>query len=187
MRTARVTLNSLQPGTAGGRTGWRILLLLSGAAAFGWVVAARPAIAALCVFALPGLLLLVSPRARVVLMAFGPIVFFGESADFTAQKQLFLLAAAAAFIGSFLRSYGLRHTFEYRTLRPLFVASTAFLMLGAMSLVVAELGGVPLTPWLRDVSPYMLFAAAPYFALDAATTLTARRLRLLLCVAGVLG
>jgi O-antigen ligase len=187
MRTARVMRGSIAPVTAGRLNGRRILLLLSGAAAFGWVLVQQPLIALACVAALPGVLLIVSPRVRVVLMAFGPIVFLGGSADFTPPKQLFLFAAAAAFIGSFLRSRRLRDTLEYRTLKPLFVASTTFLLLGALSFVVARLGGVALKPWLRDVSPYVLFAAAPYFALDGATTFVAHRLRLLLCASGLLG
>jgi hypothetical protein len=151
MRTVRVTRSSIGPITPGGLTGWRILPLLVGAAAFGWVIVQQPFIALACVAALPGVLLIVSPRVRVVLMALGPIVFFGGSADFTPPKQLFLFIAAAAFIGSLLRSRHLRSTLEYRTLKPLFVASTTFLILAALSFVVARLAGVALKPWLRDV------------------------------------
>ena len=163
------------------------VLAVVGAAVFGWIVVQQPSLALLAVAVAPGSLLLVSPRARVVLMALGPIVFFGGTADFTAPKQLFLLAAATAFAGSFLRSRNLHDTFEYRTLWPLFVASTAFFALAGLSFVVAHIGATGLKPWLRDISPYLLFATAPYFALDAATTLTARRLRILLACAGLLG
>ena len=170
-----------------GRVGARNGLLLVGAVMFGWLVAFKPFAAVACVALLPALLLLISPKVRVVLMALGPIVFFGGSAEFTAPKQLFLFAAAAAFVGSFLRSRHLRNSAEYAALKPLLVASTAFLVLAALSFFIARLDGVALKPWLRDVSPYVLFAAAPYFALDGATTFTASRLRALLCGAGLLG
>ena len=188
IRPARMTRDSIGSVAAGHRNGWRDpVLLLVGAAIFGWIVVEQPSLALLGVAIAPGALLLVSPLARVVLMALGPIVFFGGTAEFTAPKQLFLFAAGAAFAGSFLRSRGLHGTSEYRALRPLIVASTAFFVLAGLSFVVAHIGAIALKPWLRDVSPYLLFATAPYFALDAATSITGRRLQLLLACAGLLG
>ena len=188
MRTARLARGSAVSGGDGLRVRWHdSVLVLVGAAAFGWAVVVEPSLALAAVAVAPGALLLVSPLARVILMSFGPIVFFGGTAELTAPKKVFLVAAGAAFVGSFLRSRSLHGSFEYRTLRPLFLASTAFFVLAGLSLVVAHTSATGLTPWLRDVSPYLLFATAPYFALDAATTITARRLQLLLACVGLLG
>jgi O-antigen ligase len=190
MRLARVGRGSLGSGAAGRRDSWHdpvLVLMLVGAAGFGWILVEQPLLAVVAVALAFGALLLVSPLTRVVLMAFGPIVFFGGTAEFTAPKQVFLFAAGAAFVGSFLRSRGLHDSFEYRAIRPLLLASTAFFVLCGLSFVVARTGAIELKPWLRDVAPYLLFATAPYFALDAATTITVRRLQLLLGCAGLLG
>jgi O-antigen ligase len=68
----------------------------------------------------------------------------------------------------------------------MFRASGALFCLVVVSLVVATLNGTPFKPWLRDVSPYLLFATTPYFALDAARSLTAQRLRGFLVAAGLI-
>jgi O-antigen ligase len=170
------------------RVRWRDpVLALAGAIVFGWLLVEQPRLALLPLAIAPAALVILNPPVRVVLLAFGPIVVFGGSPDLTPQKQMFLVAAAAAAVGSFLRSRGLRDSFEYHVLRPLFAASTAFFLLALLSFFVAHLAGVPLKSWLRDISPYLLFATAPYFALDAATTIRASRLRFLLVSVGLLG
>jgi hypothetical protein len=59
--------------------------------------------------------------------------------------------------------------------------------LAGISLGVAYSRTTPLTEWLRDIAPYVLFASVPVFALDAQASLGRRRLVQLLVAAGVLG
>jgi Kef-type K+ transport system membrane component KefB len=59
--------------------------------------------------------------------------------------------------------------------------------LAGISFGVAYSRITPLTEWLRDIAPYVLFASVPVFALDAQASLGRRRLVQLLVAAGVLG
>jgi hypothetical protein len=188
MRAIRLARGADRPIRKGIETGsLPLVVALIGAAIYGWIVVEHSSLALIAVAVAPGALLLVSPLARVVLMVFGPVLFFGGTPDLTASKKLFLLAAATAFAGSLARSRSQHGTFEFRSLRPLFVSSTAFFTLAGLSFVVSHLGAVGLKPWLRDIFPYLLFASTPYFALDAMAAFTTRRLRILLICAGLLG
>jgi len=61
-------------------------------------------------------------------------------------------------------------------------------VLAAVSLAVANYHATPLFgAWLRDIAPYLLFASAPVFALDAQAAMSRAGLAKLLVVAGSLG
>lgn len=181
IRSARVTV---QP-TLDGWTPPAIMFVL--AVALGWATAREPQLAVLVVVSPAAALLLVSPTTRVLTMVVGPIAVFGGQAELTPPKLAFLAAAAIAFAGSFLRSRSLTNTREYQLLRPMFYASASVLALAVISFLAAYIDGNPFQPWLRGISPYLLFAAAPFFALDAAMSLSSKKLRWLLVFAGFVG
>jgi O-antigen ligase len=137
--------------------------------------------------ALIGLLLLASPRARLVFIVFGGLLIFQSSQQLDSKKMAFLLGACIVLVGALVRSQRFMRSSVFADMRPLFLSSAAFAALLTVSLPVAKLSGVPTKDWLRDVAPYVLFACAPIFALDAATSLPARTLRRLVAIAGFLG
>jgi O-antigen ligase len=153
----------------------------------GWLLVTKPTLAFLPAALLLCIPLLISPRVRVVYIVFGGLLVFQSSDQLTTTKLLFLGGAAVAFVGALVHSRRFTRTAAYRDLLPLFWSSLAFAALLLVSFSVANFMGTSQKAWLRDVAPYVLFACAPLFALDAQTALSARALRRLLVAAGVVG
>jgi O-antigen ligase len=162
------------------------LILVSVATGVG--LAIEPVLALLPIAALASACLLVDGRARIVFVVLGGLFVFQREQGLDMSKMAFLALFAVAFVGAFLNVRTLRDSPAYRLARPLLVASTAFAVLAGVSLVIAHNNGTPLVGWwLRDTAPYLLFASAPIFALDAQAAVGRRRLVALLVTAGMVG
>lgn len=168
--------------------GWAILIAsVSCAALLAWVYVDRPTLAVLPALLLLALPLVLSARARLLVVVFGALTVFQSSDDLTAPKLLYLMALAVSFGAVLVRLPTLIGTPAWRDLTPLLRASVVLFTLVFLSLPVATFNDVPQKTWLRDVAPYVMVACAPFFALDAQASLTARTLRRILVVGGTLG
>jgi O-antigen ligase len=167
---------------------WAVALAAAaGAALVGWLLVVFPPPVLLLAAVGPVLLLASSPRLRVVFFVFGGIFVFQSSPELTPLKLAFLGGAAVSVVGALVHSRTLRRHPAYFDVAPLLRASVAFVALVLVSLPVALAYGSSPTAWLRDVAPYVLFAAAPLLALDAQSAWSAHALRLLLLIAGIIG
>jgi O-antigen ligase len=150
----------------------------------GAAIASRPTFAFLPLAALVGVLLLVHGPARLVFVLFGGMLVLQRSGELDNAKVAFLAGVLVAFVGALLNVKKLRRTYAYWLARPLFAASFVLVGLAAVSLAVAYTHGVPQKTWLRDIAPYLLFAAAPVFAVDAQAAVGPKTLVRLLLAAG---
>lgn len=167
---------------------WTVALAAAaGAVLVGWLLVVFPPPVLLLAAVGPVLLLLSSARLRVVFVVFGGIFVFQSSPELTPLKLAFLGGAAVSVVGAVMHSRTLRRQPAYFDVAPLLRASMAFVVLVLVSLPVALAYGSSPTAWLRDVAPYVLFAAAPLLALDAQSAWSAHALRLLLLIAGIIG
>jgi O-antigen ligase len=155
--------------------------------AVGVALAVQPMLALLPIGALASAFLLIDGRARIVLLLGGLFILQrGEELDMS--KVAFLGLFSVAFAGALLNLRTMKGSPAYQLARPLLAASVAFCVLAALSLAVAHNNAIPLVGgWLRDLAPYLLFAAAPVFALDAQASLPRKRLVALLVCAGLIG
>jgi O-antigen ligase len=161
------------------------LVLLS--ALVGYLLNERPMLAALPLALLVGALLLVDGRARLLFVLFGGLLVLQRSSGLDASKLALLAGVVIAYVGALANTRRLRGTRAYEVVAPLATASAVFAALGLFSLVVAYSRGTPLADSVRDATPYLLFATAPVFALDAQASLSTRALVRLLVAAGTLG
>jgi O-antigen ligase len=152
----------------------------------GWLLETRPLYVELPAAALASLPLLLSPRVRLLFIVFGTVFVFGPG-QVNSSKLLFLFGGAIAFAGAIVRARLLTRTRAFGLLAPVLRCSILVGVLVIVSLPVAKSNGVTITEWVRDVTPYVLFAWAPLFALDAQSALTARELRRILVLAGIAG
>lgn len=153
----------------------------------GIALVERPTLAALPIAAMFGALLLVDGRARLVLVVFGGTLFLQRSAGLGASKMALLGAFVIAFAGALFNVRRIRTGLAYQLAAPLLSASAVFAAIVALSMFGAHLRGTPLSDILRDATPYLLFASAPVFALDAHAVLSRRALVRFLIAAGLLG
>lgn len=153
----------------------------------GTLVVSRPSLAFLPIAVLAAALLMVDPRARIAVVLFGGLFLLQTPGGLDAKKLAFLAGVAVAFLGAFLNVQKLRATPAYRLARPLVAASVVLVALAVVSLPVAHMNGIPPQNWLRDIAPYLLFASAPVFALDAQAAIGSRILLRLLMAVGMLG
>ncbi len=156
-----------------------------GAMIVGWAASDSPMLVGLLVATILCLPLLVSPRARVLWVVFGALIFFGTTDEITPGKLAYLYGIGFALLGSLVHARAQKGSTAYTLLKPFFWTSAAFAVLAAVSLPVSMLNETPQTDWLRDLAPYVMFAAAPLFALDAQAAFSRRALERLLAVAGL--
>ena len=157
------------------------------AVALGVAVAQAPALALLPLVAIGGLVLLLSPLARVVFFVFGMIFVFGTTDELTPLKLAYLAGLGAVTIGSLLHLRTLLATPAVRAARPLLVAAVLLVGLVLVSFPSSFVGGTSPKAWLRDSAPYVMTAIAIVLAVEAQDSLSARTLRRLLVAAGLLG
>ena len=157
------------------------------AAGLGYLWLDRPGLATFVALPFAALPLVLSGRVRAFVFVFGSLAVFQSSDELTGQKLAFFFAVMIAFAAIIARLPELSKTPAYRDLTPMLRASIVLIALSAVSLLVATVNEVPQREWLRDVSPYILVASAPLFALDAQASFTERGLRRLIVVGGVLG
>jgi hypothetical protein len=151
----------------------------------GAAVTLKPVAALLPLALLGGVLLLVNARARILFLVFGGLLTLQSSSGFGALKLLYLAGIFVSFAGAFFRLSQSRDASVRAFAAPLLRVSVAISALIAISFLVAEAHGVLRTDWLRDVAPYVLFATAPIFALDAHWAFHRRGLTRLLVAAGL--
>jgi O-antigen ligase len=163
-----------------------VLLLTSVVA--GLALEIKPFLGLVPIAALASALLLVSGRARILFVLFGGLFILQSEQSLDKSKMAFLAVFSVAFLGAYLNTRRMYQTPAYRLARPLLTASTALVALIGLSLAVAHAFQTPLVgAWLRDAAPYLLFASAPIFALDAQASLSKRQLVALLVAAGAIG
>jgi hypothetical protein len=152
----------------------------------GVATASSSPVAVLPIAALAAALLMTDGRARTIFVVFGGLLILqrGEGLDMT--KFAFFAGAGVSFAGAFLNVRRMHPTPIYQLARPLLAVSVAFFALGAVSLAIAHTNGIGLVAWLRDAVPYLLFASAPIFALDAQTSFGRKGLVALLVIAGTM-
>lgn len=126
-------------------------------------------------------------RLRVAFVLFGGMLALQSSKTLDATKIVYLVGTILCLGGAMLAVWRARGTPAVRHGAPWLAASTALVILIAMSLLVARANGTPITDWLRDVAAYGLLASVPIFALDAQRSSSRRVLIGLLVVAGLLG
>jgi O-antigen ligase len=166
--------------------GWLLVAgAVVGAVIVGAAASEAPLLAGALVATIVCLPLLVSPRARVLWVVFGALIFFGTTDEITPGKIAYLYGIAFALLGSLLHARAQKGTTESKLLGPFFWTSGAFAVLAAVSLPVSMLNETPQTDWVRDLAPYVMFAAAPLFALDAQAAFSRRALERVLAIAGL--
>ncbi len=157
-----------------------------GACIFGWLLASLPLVAILPVAFIAVVPLLVSPRVRVLFVVFGSSAIFQSSSGLSPPKIAFLLGVAAAFAATLLRLSALSRGPAYPTLIPVLRAAVVIFAMIVVSLPVSTFHDVTFKAWLRDAAPYLLFAFAPFFALEAQAAFSGRALKRILVVAGLI-
>jgi O-antigen ligase len=119
----------------------------------------------------------------------GGLAVLQSSQDVGPSKLIYLAVAGVAFLGSCWAVWKLQR--ERRPMfdagRPWLIVSVVLFGLIGLSLPVALAHGTPLSAWLRDAATYGLFAAAPVFALDAASSRRRGVLLTIIAVVGILG
>ncbi len=145
----------------------------------------KPTAALLPVALLAGILLLVDARVRILFVVFGGLLTLQSSSGFGSLKLLYLAGIMASF-GAALFSFSRSSDTSMRWfVWPILRASVAISALILVSYLVAKDHAVVRVDWLRDVAPYLLFAMAPFFALDAQRAFSRRALVRLLVIGGL--
>ncbi len=156
------------------------LAVLSGAG-----VSIRPEAALFVVAPLAVAVLFVSPAARLGFLVIGGIAVLGPP-ELTPQKSVYFAGVAACLVVAFDAVTRRAHKMP-QELRRLFQASAvAVAMIGTVA-VYRVVSGTDPTSVLRDLVPYMFFALAPVFAVDAGLNLSLSRLRVIAAVGLTLG
>jgi hypothetical protein len=153
------------------------------AIAIGAAVVVKPSLAVLPVAALGALVLLVDARARVLFVVFGGLLTLQSSDTVGPLKLAYLAGVFTAFGGALFSVSQSKDRFRRALALPLLRVSIMFFVLVMLSLLVARAHATARTDWLRDVAPYILFASAPIFALDAQSAIRRGRLVLILVTA----
>lgn len=125
--------------------------------------------------------ILVSRRARVLVVVFGGIFVFQSSSDISGWKigYIFLVLLATLVSAHSI----LRRTTGTDRVPLLFISSALVLVMIAASLPMSILQEVTLAGWLRSVLPYILVAVSPILALDA-TAFSQRQLAAVIVFSG---
>jgi hypothetical protein len=150
----------------------------------GLAVSLKPAAALLPAIALGGILLLVDARARILFLVIGGLLTLQSSDSFGRLKLLYMLGVFVSLGGALFRFSRSDDWFRRRAAMPLLRVSIAMSGLIFVSFFVSQQHGIARTDWLRDAAPYLLFALAPVFALDAQAAFTRKALIRVLVVAG---
>jgi O-antigen ligase len=151
----------------------------------GLAVTFKPVAALLPLALLGGLLLLIDARVRILFLVFGGLLTLQSSGGLGSVKLLYLAGILVSFTGALFRFSQSRDVSLRAFAAPLLRVSVAMSALIAISFLVAKGQGVLRVDWIRDVAPYVLFATAPIFALDAQWAFRRRGLIRLLVVAGL--
>jgi hypothetical protein len=152
----------------------------------GLAVTFKPTAAVLPLVLLGGLLLLVDARARILFVVFGGLLTLQSSSGVGAVKLLYLAGVFVSFAGALFKFSQSEDLPTRAFAAPLLRVSAAMSALIAISYLVAKAHAVVRVDWLRDAAPYVLFAVAPFFALDAQRAFRRHTIIRLLVVAGLI-
>ena len=156
------------------------------AVAIGAAVAVNPLLAVLPAAALAGILPLLDARARIIFLVFGGFLALQSSNGVGSLKLVYLAGVFVSLGGALFRFSQGKDRFARGLARPLMRVSVAMSIVILLSLLVARAHGIHGTDSLRDIAPYVLFACAPVFAIDAAGAFSHQGLVRLLVSAGIL-
>jgi hypothetical protein len=151
----------------------------------GLAVTFKPTAAVLPLASLGGLLLLVDARARILFVVFGGLLTLQSSSGVGSVKLLYLAGVFVSFAGALFKFSQSKDLSTRAFAAPLLRVSAVMSALIAISFLVAKAHGVLRVDWLRDVAPYVLFALAPFFALDAQWAFRRRTIVRMLVVGGL--
>jgi O-antigen ligase len=154
------------------------------AGTIGALLVVKPLFAVLPLLGLGAVLLLASPHARITFLVFGGLLALQSSQGLDLVKLAYLAGVLVSFAAALFSLSQRRNDPPHTMAVPLLRLSLVFFLLLIVSWPIASAHGVARTDWLRDVAPYVLFASAPVFALDAQSSLSRRTLLRLLLIAG---
>jgi hypothetical protein len=129
---------------------------------------------------------LLDGRALVLVVVLGGLFALQGSNTLDASKIVYLLLATAAVAVALAGVPWWLSEARSAIARPWVIIAGAFVALLIISLVVSRARGTSFTSWLRDASPYGLFAAAPILTLACARRASQRWLVAVLAVCGAL-
>jgi hypothetical protein len=154
--------------------------------ASGAALVTSPRLALIPVFAVLTAGLLASAQLRILLVIFGGLLALQSSQSFSLVKLAYLILVGIAALGALGQRVHIASPAVNRCVRPLLAVSAVVGTLVLVASVVAISGGTPVTNVIRDASPYVLLAATPLFAIDAATHARREFLVRVFVVAGIL-
>jgi O-antigen ligase len=131
-------------------------------------------------------LVVVSPKARVMVLMFGGLLVFQSSTGVSLLKSTYLGVAFIALLAAITRLIYLPDRRAIDLMRPLVVTAAVFAGVVILSLAVAIVERTALSDWVRDAAPYFLFCTVPIFALDFGTSMSRRYLISVFIAVGVL-
>jgi hypothetical protein len=151
----------------------------------GVSVAAEPASAFLVIATAAVAAALTNATLRLASVVVGGLLTLQSSQTLDLSKVAYLVLVIVGVAVSFHRLSREDKRFSVGE-RWLIASSIPGVGLAALSFVAARLGDVPVTDWLRDITPYLLLAVTPVIAVDAGRELRLRSMSVLLSFAGVL-
>jgi hypothetical protein len=128
--------------------------------------------------------LMVDGRAFVLVVVVGGLLALESSSALDAPKFVYLLLAAVAAAGAIASARWWLTRQRSAMAEPWLIVSGAFAVLALASVAVSIAHGTSLTSWLRDVSSYGLFAAAPIVALACARSASRRWIIVVFAICG---
>jgi hypothetical protein len=129
---------------------------------------------------------IVDGRTLVLVVVLGGLFTLQSSNNLDAPKGAYLLLAIAAVAVALVSAPWRLSEARAAVARPWLIAAGALVALLIISFAISRAHGTPFTSWLRDASPYVLFAAAPILAFACARNASQRWLIVVLAVCGVL-
>jgi hypothetical protein len=157
------------------------------AASLGLAVVRDPLLAAAPLAVIGLVLLTQSAVARSAFVIFGGLATLQSSQNLDATKLAYLLGSGVALSVACLSLADYQSAPWRPLLDPLFRASAVWIALILLSSMVAYGSGTPLSTWLRDAIPYLLFACVPILVHDLRARSAGNWLLPLFVVAGTLG
>lgn len=124
--------------------------------------------------------------ARAGVVVFAGLLTLQSSEAFDAGKMAYLAVAGIATVWSTVGVLQRRAHPIVAAGRPWLALSVVIVLIIGLSLPVAQSMGTPLTDWLRDSAAYLLLAAVPWLALDAAMSAPRSVMIAMLGLAGAL-
>jgi hypothetical protein len=127
-----------------------------------------------------------SARFRILFLIFGGMAVFQSSSQVSVLKTGYVIAAALAVVVAAAESSRRGEARTEPTLNLVFGASFLFIGVLTAPTIAGVLAGTAPLDAMRDGFPYVLLAASPVLALDAARAFDVRALRAIFVTLGIL-